>query len=241
MDIKVGCCGFRRAQAKYYRHFELIEIQKTFYQLPMLKTARRWREEAPEGFEFTLKAWQLISHEPSSPTYRRLRIEIPAEKRDRYGSFRPTDEILDAWERTMEIAEALSARIVLFQCPASFTPTEEHMANMRAFFKRVDRGGLTFAWEPRGEWKDEEIEALCRELNLVHCVDPFKRQPVYGDFAYFRLHGVTGYRYRYTDEDLEQLLDWCRRFDEAYCLFNNISMWDSSSTMKRLVDNRSGI
>lgn len=241
MQIKIGCCGFRRAQANYYRHFELIEIQKTFYQPPMLRTARRWREEAPEGFEFTLKAWQLITHTPSSSTYRRLRMEIPVGRRDRYGSFRPTGEVLTAWKRTKEIAQALSARIVLFQCPASFTPTEEHKRNMRSFFGELDRGGLTFAWEPRGEWKDEEIEALCRELDLVYCVDPFKRQPVYGDFAYFRLHGVTGYRYRYTDEDLRRLLGWCRDFDKAYCLFNNISMWEAASKFRQLVNSRSGI
>jgi len=237
MEIKVGCCGFPKARKEYYRHFELVEIQKTFYQLPLLETAQCWREEAPEGFEFTLKAWQLITHKPSSPTYRRLRMEIAEEDRGKYGSFRPTDEVFAAWERTKEIAEALAARIVVFQCPASFTPTEEHIANMRAFFQGIDRGSLIFVWEPRGEWKDERIEALCRELNLVHCVDPFKRRPVYGDFAYFRLHGVTGYRYRYTDEDLDQLLGWCRRFDKVYCLFNNVSMWESALKFRRLVDN----
>jgi len=74
---------------------------------------------------------------------------------------------------------------------------------------------LTFAWEPRGEWKEREIEALYRELDLVHCVDPFKRLPVYGDLAYFRLHGIGGYRYEYTDEDLSQLMEWCCQFDEV--------------------------
>ncbi|MEA3459578.1 MAG: DUF72 domain-containing protein [Chloroflexota bacterium] len=236
MEIKIGCCGFPKARSEYGRHFELVEVQKTFYQPPLLRTARRWREEAPQGFEFTLKAWQLITHEPSSPTYRRLRMEIPAGKRDRYGSFRPTDEVFAAWERTREIANALAARIVLFQCSASFMPTEEHMANMRALFGRLDRGGLTFTWEPRGKWADEEVKALCRELDLVHCVDPFKRQPACGDFAYFRLHGVTGYRYRYTDEDLRRLLGWCRKFDKVYCLFNNVSMWDDALRMKGLVE-----
>ena len=236
MKIRIGCCGFARSQAEYYRRFEVIEIQKTFYQPPRLETARRWRERAPEGFEFTLKAWQLITHRPSSPTYRRLRMEISPDERDRYGSFRPTEEVFAAWERTREIAQALAAKIVVFQCPASFTPTEEHKRNMRAFFGAIEREGLTLVWEPRGKWADEEIEALCRELDLIHCVDPFKRQPVYGHLAYFRLHGITGYRYRYTDGDLEQLLSWCRRFEEVYCLFNNVSMWEDALRMKELVE-----
>jgi len=238
MRIKIGCCGFRKAQVEYYLHFETIEIQKTFYQPPQLRTARRWREEAPEGFEFTLKAWQTITHHPRSPTYRRLRMEIPEEDRDRYGFFRPTDEVFQTWEETKRIAEALRARIVVFQCPASFGPSDEHKDNMSAFFGEIDRGHLTFAWEHRGEWKDGEIEALCRELDLVHCLDPFKRLPVYGDFAYFRLHGIRGYRCKYTDEDLSQLMEWCRQFDEAYCFFNNISMWESASEFRQLVDSR---
>lgn len=235
MKIKIGCCGFSKAQAEYYHHFQTIEIQKTFYQPPQPRTAQRWREEAPKGFEFTLKAWQLITHHPRSPTYRRLRMEIPEEERDRYGFFRPTDEVFQAWEETKRIAQALRARIVVFQCPASFDPSDEHKENMRAFFGEINRGDLTFAWEPRGEWKDGEIEALCRELDLVHCVDPFKRWPVYGDFAYFRLHGIGGYRYEYTDDDLSRLMEWCRQFDEGYCFFNNVSMWKSASRFRQLL------
>src|SRR5512134_2608231 len=62
--MKVGCCGFVVAQRQYYRLFELIEIQQTFYRLPRLETAAKWRDAAPDGFEFTIKASQLITHEP---------------------------------------------------------------------------------------------------------------------------------------------------------------------------------
>ena len=40
---------------------------------------------------------------------------------------------------------------------------------------------------------------------------------------YFRLHGITGYRYRYTDGDLEQLRRWVER-KPTYVLFNNNGM-----------------
>ncbi len=229
MGVKVGCCGFPRGRVEYYRYFGLVEVQRTFYKLPMTKTARRWREEAPAAFEFALKAWQLITHKPTSPTYRKAKLTIPDEKREAYGAFRLTAEVFSAWKETREIAEALAARIVVFQCPASFTPADEHVRNMRAFFKEVKRGDLIFAWEPRGEkWRDDQIRELCCELDLVHCVDPFVRPPVHGHPAYFRLHGLTGYRYRYTEEDLAQLLERCRQHEEVYCLFNNISMWEDA-------------
>ena len=234
MSIRVGCCGFPKAKATYYQHFFLVEVQQTFYQPPRLETARRWREEAPPDFEFTVKAWQLITHQPTSPTYRRLREPIPPKRRDRYGAFRPTDEVFAAWERTREIAQALKARVVLFQCPASFIPIPENIANMRAFFRAVEREGLIFVWEPRGAWPDDVVAKLCRELDLVHGVDPFHRQPVTRETAYFRLHGITGYRYRFSDDDLHRLLDWCKPFSEVYCLFNNVSMWDDAQRMQEL-------
>jgi uncharacterized protein YecE (DUF72 family) len=232
MTIRVGCCGFPKARPVYFAHFNLVEVQQTFYKLPMVATARRWRAEAPAGFTFTLKAWQLITHAPSSPTYRKAGLTISELERERYGAFRATDEVHDAWARTLEIAQVLEARVVVFQCPARFTPGNEHVANLRAFFGQVERGGLVLAWEPRGQWPDELVQALCRELDLIHCVDPFQRLPVHGVPAYFRLHGRTGYRYHYTDDDLHQLRAWCEQHPEVYCLFNNVSMWDDALRLK---------
>lgn len=227
--IQVGCCGWQKAHDTYYQHFSLIEVQKTFYKPPMVRTVRRWRkDEAPSDFIFTLKAWQLITHDPSSPTYHKADLDIPDEKRDRYGTFRPTDEVFEAWDRTREIADTLAAPIVLFQCPPSFEPTDEHKENMRAFFGEIERGDFIFAWEPRGEWQDTEIAQLCDDLDLVHCVDPFERLPVTDGLAYFRLHGIDGYYYNYADDNLDRLQAWCDPFDEAYVLFNNVSMWDDA-------------
>ncbi len=229
--IRIGCCGFSKARAEYYRHLSLVEVQRSFYKLPRVETCQRWRAEAPPSFEFTLKAWQLMTHQPSSPTYRKAKLKV--DRPDRYGSFRPSDEVHAAWEATPDIAKVLKAKVVLLQCPPSFTPTSEHMANMRAFFEKVDRAGLSLAWEPSGEWSDEEIRVLCHELDLIHCVDPFERHPVHGELAYLRLHGKTGYRYSYTDEDLETVLEWSSEYPEAYCLFNNISMFDDALRLKR--------
>jgi uncharacterized protein YecE (DUF72 family) len=223
LHVHIGCCGFVAAQAQYFRLFRVIEIQQTFYQLPRLETAVKWRSAAPAEFEFTLKAWQLITHEPSSPTYRRLTKKIEPGETAQYGSFRPTVAVKDAWTRTALFARALGAKIIVFQCPASFRPTEEHVGNLRAFFSAIDRGGFRFCWEPRGAWPNPLVRKLCQELDLIHCVDPFQSEHQHGEIQYFRLHGITGYRYRYTDGDLEQLREWVQR-KPTYVLFNNNGM-----------------
>ncbi len=233
--IHIGCCGWSESQAKYFRDFRLLEIQETFYQPGGIGKYETWRERAPGDFEFTVKAWQLITHEPSSPTYRRLKAAVPPSRKERYGSFRPTTEVIAAWEVTALVAEALGAGIVLFQSPASFKPDAANRKNIRTFFSKIDRRSFTLAWEPRGAWEEKDILALCRDLNLVHCVDPFKGRPLAGGIRYFRLHGLPGYDlgYRYTDEDLQRLQGMIDR-PTSYVLFNNNTMRDDTVRFQQL-------
>src|SRR5688572_14794060 len=113
-EMLVGCCGLPGRQADYYGEFPVVEVQKTFYQLPRLSLAEKWRREAPAGFRFTMKAWQLITHRADSPTYRRLREELHG-RAGAYGDFQDTHEVWLAWERTLEWARALQAPVVVFQ------------------------------------------------------------------------------------------------------------------------------
>ena len=238
MEIKIGCCGFPMARRRYFQRFSTVEIQQTFYHLPLISTALTWRDEAPEYFEFTAKAWQLITHEPTSPTYRRLRKPIPGNKKGNYGSFKPTDEVFKAFEATAEFSRSLGVRKIVFQCPPSFGMTSQHVINITNFFGGIERGDFTFIWEPRGNWEREEIRAICDEVGLVHCVDPLRDAPVSGEIHYFRLHGLRGYRYRYTDDDLLELKTrWCKA-KTSYFMFNNISMMEDAQRFEALV--RSG-
>lgn len=223
----VGCCGWTEAQGRYVKDFGTIELQTTFYQMPATDVARRWKALAPPEFRFCLKAWQLITHTPASPTYRRLKSNVSTEEADLYGSFRPTEQVWLAWERTREIANILEAQVIVFQCPKSFLPTRENIRNLGTFFQSVDRWTCLFAWEPRGEdWSHELIRDLCAENKLVHCVDPFQNQSAYGEDIYWRLHGRTGYRYRYTEEDLAELDAQIERQrclqGQRYIMFNNV-------------------
>lgn len=106
---------------------------------------------------------------------------------------------------------------------------------MRRFFRNVDRDGLRFAWEPRGPWPETLVAELCLELDLIHCVDPLKVPSATAGTAYFRLHGVTGYRYRHTEDDLRRLRDLAAGYREAYCLFNNMSMLEDAERFRDLV------
>lgn len=236
MNIKVGCCGFPVRRREYAAHLRVLEVQQTFYHPYQPATVRRWREEMPPDFEFSVKAWQLITHSARSPTYRRLRRPLNPEERRQAGSFRSTPLVQRAWEATREIALALAARIILFQCPASFTPAPENLTNMRKFFGEPAKGGFLFAWEPRGAWPRNLVSDLCRELELIPVVDPFATAPFPGNPAYFRLHGKGGYRYSYNAADFAELLNILSDYQEVYVLFNNLTMWDDARRLAAFVD-----
>ncbi|MDE3056325.1 MAG: DUF72 domain-containing protein [Bacteroidota bacterium] len=119
--IHIGCCGWSYLNEKeftalsetvrgrtklqaYAKLFTAVEINSTFYRLPRLSTAEKWRKEVDEvtpGFEFTVKAFQGITH-----------LHRFQKK-----------ESLDAYDTLKEVSSVLHARFILFQSPASFKPT----------------------------------------------------------------------------------------------------------------------
>jgi uncharacterized protein YecE (DUF72 family) len=215
----------------YFTRFDVVEVQKTFYTPLDVSVGERWRSLAPEEFEFCVKAWQGVTHPATSPTYKRFRGEL--ERKENYGFFQRTEEVMEAWKKTERVCSVLDAKYVLFQCPASFKPSVENIENMKWFFKSIRNPVYKFVWEPRGKgWDDEVVSELCEKLDLIHCVDPFARKPVTHKVAYFRLHGSPPgekmYYYDYTKKDLLDLVRMSEGFDEVYCFFNNLNMYQNA-------------
>jgi uncharacterized protein YecE (DUF72 family) len=220
--IRVGTCGFCLRQRDYYGAFDVVELQQTFYRPPQLATAQRWRADAADGFEFTLKAYQAITHPPASPTWRRTRISDA--DRSKCGGFQDTPVVRKAWKTTLELARTLETKLVIFQCPATFRPTDENIDRLWKFFEWAHRDRIRFGWEPRGDaWTDQ----ICVELSLTHVVDPFVRPCMRPRPPYFRLRGIGGHRHRYTDQELSRLHAWCSA-KQTYCMFNNAFMADDA-------------
>ena len=223
--MKLGMCGFTIGAAAYYKRFNVVEVQQTFYDPPPLATVNKWRAQAPENFEFTMKAWQVITHLGTSRTYRRLRRDFSERERSEAGAFRVNKTTISAWETTLEAAHALRATAILFQCPPSFKPTEENAAAMHSFFHAVERpAGVRFLWEPRGHWPDDLIISLCKDLRLIHAVDPFVRPSLTPELIYWRLHGNKSHYANYTSDELRQIIAWLPSEGsvDAYVMFNNI-------------------
>src|SRR3712207_50982 len=222
VGVLVGLCGWTVSQASYVRRFPVVEVQHTFYEPPSDAVLTRWRTQLPICFEFTIKAWQIVTHESNSPTYRRLKQPLPDSARSQVGAFRTSPPVLAGWQRTLECARILQATAVLLQCPRSFRPTPDNVERLRNFMAQVKRPAGRLLWEPRGEWPTQLLTELCAELDLVHVVDPMHSEPVTPEQTYYRLHGTTGSRHVHTDDELRRLREMVDGRVSPYVMFNNL-------------------
>jgi len=247
MKIHVGCCGWATSMKKYFEEFSLIEIQSTFYKLPQLKTVERWRKEAQKDFIFTVKAHQAITHPISSPTWRRsgLKEEEIKKLKDKVGFLKPTKEVFEFFNKTLEICKILNSPVCLIQLPASFKEDEENLENAEKFFSKIERNGISIALELRG-WSKESFEKICKKFDLISCVDPFVSEPIYfssRNIAYFRLHGSyekgrINYNYKYSKNELKKLKDLILKLKvkESFVLFNNLNMRNDAIAFKKILE-----
>lgn len=244
MKVLVGTCGFCESMKKYFKDFDTIEIQQTFYDRVDEKRLERWKElsNVNENFVFNLKAFQGITHSFKSPTWKRCK-EIKGKK-ENYGEFKPTKEVLESWNLTVEEAKILNARIILIQAPASFKDEKVNIEKVKKFFKKIERDGFEIAVEFRG-WNKENIKKICKEFNLIHCVDLFKEEPVClgkSKIVYLRLHGSyengrINYKHDYSKGELKELKRKIEEIKakEAFILFNNVFMLKNALEFKKLV------
>lgn len=159
--------------AYYASRFPSVEINNTFYRMPSEKTLRGWAEQSPEGFRFTLKGAQRITH---------------------MARLREVDEPLEYFLRT---ARVLGPRLgaILWQCPPSLRYDPELLAG---FLARLPGGDeFRFAMEFRHpSWEDPGAREALEANGVAWCVaDTDERDAplvrTCGRFVYLRLRKLT--------------------------------------------------
>lgn len=184
--IKVGCVGYPVGRDRYWRTLSFVETD-TGKGMPRLETLASWRADIPSGGEASLQALRTITHGPEDRGFPVANRKLPKNRQAMCGSFRESLEVHEAWMATKAGAEALGAKIVVFETPASFQPGSDRLRDMYRFFKGAARGKLTFVWHPKGtEWGSLE-DKVCAELGLIRAFDPLRHAPPRkGVFLYMR-------------------------------------------------------
>ncbi len=244
MQISVGCSGFPVARKRYFQEFKHVEVQISFYQILTNERLTKWRDEAPQGFVFNIKAFQGITHPTFMNTWRRANIPREGE----FGYFRDSQDVEWSWQQTLREADLLGSRFILIQLPKSFRQTEENLKNIYNFFRKIDRKNYQIAIELRG-WTEQWIENLCRDFDLIDVVDLNRREPVWlgsKKILYVRFHGKYDERgriyahYSYSLDELEIMAGKIKSFGnqvaEAWINFNNTDMFRNALMFKQILN-----
>jgi uncharacterized protein YecE (DUF72 family) len=201
-----------KSRLSYYAFlFNTIEINSSFYKVPMGKTVERWAGSVPGGFQFTFKLWKGITH----------------NKRLAYDA---TDVA-----RFMEVINNAGDKkgCLLVQFPASITA--DYAPQLKKLLHTLRSLDKNCQWKLSVEfrhqsWYTKAIYAWMHKLNMnivAHDIAPVPPQTDDAmDWVYMRFHGPEkGYRGSYSNERLETYAHEIRSFIErgktVYAYFNN--------------------
>lgn len=196
----------------YATFFNSIEINSTFYKLPLTRTIAYWVNQVPEDFRFTFKLWREITHCKSL-------------------EFKEKD--IDQFFHVISMAQSRKGA-VLIQFPPSlgFTAYPQVDALLR-YIQAENRAEWDIAVEFRNKswYQDETYDLLEQNSCSLVMQDIPKSATPFIDHSqnkpmYVRFHGPSGnYRDSYSDSFLAEyagyIKDWLQEGRTVYTYFNN--------------------
>ncbi len=193
----------RRWFAHYAAHFDVVEINNTFYGLPSEKAFERWRAQAEENFSYALKFSRYGTH-----------VKRLADPERTIGLF---------LERARRLGPLLGP--ILVQLPPRWKVLPERLAR----FLEVAPDDVRWAIELRDpSWLREDVYDVLREHGAALCIhDILDEHPleITADWLYLRYHGPSRYAGSYAPGALRAEARWIgeqlARGRDVFAFFNN--------------------
>jgi uncharacterized protein YecE (DUF72 family) len=190
----------------YAQEFPAVEVNATFYRRFKDQTYVKWRDRAPGGFFYVLKAPRLITH--------RKYLRGVGE------------EITDFWRSASLLEEKLG--LILLQLAPSTRYDIGLLREALLAFPEPRKLAVEFRHQ---RWLTPETMSLLEETEAVFCCAESPKLHlldwVTSQTAYIRLHGrKSWYAYDYSAEELQEIAAFTRRVNRrgakrVYVFFNN--------------------
>jgi uncharacterized protein YecE (DUF72 family) len=175
--VRIGTCSFAdealtkswyprgtrtgEQRLRYYaERFDTVEIDSTYYSLPLPERAERWAAVTPPEFVFHVKAFALMTRHPVrlEQLPPDLRGAVEADERGRVGRV-PRDVRSEVFARFHEALEPLRRADklggILMQFPPYVVPRRESLADLEWAKERL-RGDEMLVEFRHASWLDEE-------------------------------------------------------------------------------------
>jgi len=223
----------------YAEHFNLVEVNSTFYRIPEARIVRNWCEQTPDGFIFDVKLHRVLSRH-STPS-----MMLPAALRPKEphrGKVELTPALQKAVVRLFlrgiePFAKCGKLGALLLQLSPSFSPRHHRLAELDSLFELLDGYKVAVELRNRGWLIPEMLSATeryfrTRKVTFVMVDGPddphFMVVPSIDlitnkRLAYLRAHGrnarayirertVAGrFDYDYPKEELEEIAERAAR------------------------------
>ena len=194
--------------AWYAQHFEMVEVNSTFYSVPDTRTVERWCATTPEAFTFDVKLHQLFSFHSTQrkllpPELQRLARTDANEKVN--ASPRLRDALLEFFLRPMSILQSAGKLgVFLLQLSPAFSPRKHELSELESLIEKLADYQLAIEFRNRnwvvGDRLRSTIDFLRKhQVGFVNVDAPnsdhFSVVPSHlneitnSNFSYLRLHG----------------------------------------------------
>jgi uncharacterized protein YecE (DUF72 family) len=213
--LTVGCAGFAVPATRYFKEYLFVEVQETHLATPGPGTLRRWRREAPPGFEFALLGPREIAQE----------------------GFRSGKVIENALKALLEVGKELQATTAVFVAPPDFTASRGNKAALKGFLVDVRDRFDRIVFEVPLAWNPDDADALAEDTRTLAARDPLATGLSKRAEAYYRLPGPAGHKSRYEDPAIERLAEIASGDLEqrATYVFTNVDMFADAKRFRKVV------
>lgn len=192
----------------YAQHFEMVEVNSTFYSVPDVRMVERWCAVTPEGFTFDVKLHQLFSFHSTPMKLLPPELQRRAET-DVRGKVNATPALqkamLDAFLRSMSILQReKKLGTLLLQLSPAFSPRKHELAELEQLIERLRDHSLAIELRNRNWVADEQLRSTIdflreRKVAFVNVdapsaehftiIPPDLNEITNPRVAYLRLHG----------------------------------------------------
>jgi uncharacterized protein YecE (DUF72 family) len=198
----------------YAQHFELVEVNSTFYSVPEPRMVERWCAATPDDFTFDIKLHQLFSFHSTPAKLLPPDLQRRAETNPR-GNVKSTPDLQEALLKSFLRAISILRKagklgVLLLQLSPAFSPRKHQLVELEALIEKLSDYDLAIEFRNRnwavGDQLESTIDFLRAHRGIFVNVDApasdhFTVMPSEVDevtdpkAAYLRLHGRNAKAY----------------------------------------------
>ena len=147
----------------YAQHFDLVEVNSTFYSVPDPRMVERWCAATPDDFTFDVKLHQLLSFHSTPAKLLPLDLQSRAVT-DAKGKVKTTPDIqeavLKAFLRAMAIFRSFrKLGVLLLQLSPAFSPRKHQLSELEPLIETLKGYELAIEFRNRNWAVDDQLQS----------------------------------------------------------------------------------